>query len=283
MRLSVTVLGNKKIEPGLRLKTIREKLGLRFREVEHASNLIAQRHGRQDFVIGLSRLADIENKGVVPNIHRIYTLCALYRLDFQEVLSWYEVPLDDIWRDAAHLKPPKSHPLQIREPGSRAVSLPIALEPGADFSQTTYLSRAIQEWGRVPLSLLESLNMEDYRYGLVGYEDRRMYPLLQPGALVQIDESRNKIVSGGWSGEFDRPIYFLELRQEYVCCWCSLHEGKLILQPHPSAPAGLEILDFPRDVEVVGQVVGVAMQLEVTPNPQRKSQKKKSHSAVALR
>jgi len=277
------VLGNKKIEPGLRLKTIREKLGLRFREVEHASNLIAQRHGRQDFVMGLSRLADIENKGVVPNIHRLYTLCALYRLDLQEVLGWYDVPLDDIWRDAAHLKPPKSHPLQMREPGDRAVSLPIALEPGADFSQTTYLSRAIQEWGRIPLSLLDNLNMEDYRYGLIGYEDRRMYPLLQPGALVQIDETRNKIASDGWTGEFDRPIYFLELRDEYVCCWCSLHEGKLILQHHPSAPAVPEILDFPRDADVLGQVVGVAMQLDVKPNRQKKSQKKKSRSAVAPR
>ena len=275
--------GAKNVEPGLRLKTIRERLGLRFREVEHASNLIAQRHGRQDFAIGLSRLADIENKGVVPNIHRLYTLCALYRLDFQEVLSWYQVPLDDIWRDAAHLRPPRSHPLQMREPGSRAVSLPIALEPGADFSQTTYLSRAIQEWGKVPLALLENLNMEDYRYGLVGYEDRRMYPLLQPGALVQIDETRNKIVSSGWSGEFDRPIYFLELREEYVCCWCSVHEDKLILQPHPGSPSVPEILEYPRDVDVVGQVVGVAMQLDVTSSPQRKSRKKKAQFAVVPR
>ena len=124
---------NKNTEPGLRLKTIREKIGLRFREVEHAGNLIAQRHGEQDVVVGLSRLADIGNTGVTPNPPRLYTLCASYRLDFQEVLNCYDVPLDGIWRDAAHLKPGGLHPLQMRDPANRSVSFPIALDPGTDF------------------------------------------------------------------------------------------------------------------------------------------------------
>ena len=84
------------MEPGLKLKAVREKLGLRFREVEKASNLIAQRHKSADFAIGLSRLADMENKGVVPNLHRLYSLCAIYRLDMNEVLGWYGIDVEDI-------------------------------------------------------------------------------------------------------------------------------------------------------------------------------------------
>jgi len=43
-----------------------------------------------------------------------------------------------------------------------------------------------------------------------------MYPIVQPGALVLIDESRRKIVNSGWTNEHERPIYFFELRGGYA-------------------------------------------------------------------
>jgi transcriptional regulator with XRE-family HTH domain len=76
------------MDGGLKLKKARERLGLRFREVEQATHLISQRYKNLDFAVGLSRLSDIENKGVVPGIHRLYSLCAVYRLDLTEVLTW---------------------------------------------------------------------------------------------------------------------------------------------------------------------------------------------------
>ena len=107
------------MDPGLKLKNIREKLGLRFRDVERASNTIAARRRSSDFAIGLSRLADIENKGVAPNLHRLYSLCAIYRLDLVEVLEWYGVPVGELWVDAAQIEPPKTHPLQMQPPTVR--------------------------------------------------------------------------------------------------------------------------------------------------------------------
>ena len=41
----------------------RERLNLRYRDVEEASHRIADRHKNDEFSIALSRLADIENKG----------------------------------------------------------------------------------------------------------------------------------------------------------------------------------------------------------------------------
>lgn len=79
---------------GEKLKRIRERLNLTFRDVEQASQQIAGRMGNPEFIIALSRLADIENKGTVPTIYRLYTLCAIYRLDFAEILAWYGAPLD---------------------------------------------------------------------------------------------------------------------------------------------------------------------------------------------
>ena len=78
-------------DPGQKLKRARERLNLRYRDVEEASVRIAERHANDEFSIALSRLSDIENKGTVPTIYRLYSLCAIYRLDFHEVLEWYGV------------------------------------------------------------------------------------------------------------------------------------------------------------------------------------------------
>jgi hypothetical protein len=41
----------------------------------------------------LSRLADIENRRVIPSLHKLYSLAALYHLNPIEVAARYEVPL----------------------------------------------------------------------------------------------------------------------------------------------------------------------------------------------
>ncbi len=40
-----------------------------------------------------------------------------------------------------------------------------------------------------------------------------MYPLIQPGSLVLIDDTHRKIVNTGWANEYERPIYFFEHRK----------------------------------------------------------------------
>ena len=249
------------MDAGLKLKRVREKLGLRYRQVEQASTLIAQQHRNQDYVVGLSRLADIENKGVIPSLHRLYSLCSIYRLDIAEVLEWYGIQLDDMARDSRFVAPSKTHPIQFANGDRGAVQVPLKLDPGVDFSRTTYLSRVIQQWGKLPLSLLSNLNIEDYRYAVIGSEDYLMYPLLPPGSLVQIDDSYRQVLNAEWTNEYDRPIYFFELRDGYACCWCHLTDGHLILQPHPQSPAKPMVLSYQNDVDVLGRVVGVAMQL----------------------
>ncbi len=267
------------MDPGLKLKNVREKLGLRYREVEQASSQIARRHRNSDYILGLSRLSDIENKGVVPNLHRLYSLCAIYRLDLEEVLTWYGIKIEEIWKDATHVHPANTHPLDIPTTRRGSALLPLHLDPGVDLDQTTYLSRVIRDWGRIPLSLLETLDIDRFRFGVVGFEDMRMYPMIRPGSLVQIDDTRRTLSQGGWANEFERPIYFLELRDSYACCWCSLTGNHLVLQPHSGSPQAAEVVAYPDDVDIIGQVVGIAMQL--TPQPVARRAKKKARSASA--
>jgi transcriptional regulator with XRE-family HTH domain len=250
-------------EAGQKLKRVRERLKLRFRDVEEASTRIAARRGNDEFVVALSRLADIENKGTMPSIYRLYSLCAIYRLDLAEVLSWYGVSLSTIPADAAIIEHERTHLVGFH-PEEGEVQIPIALDPGLDLSRTVFLSRLVQRWGTVPLMLLNNINLKNYRYGLIGTEDWSMFPIIPPGSLVVIDDSKRRIATSGWTNEFDRPIYFLEHREGYACGWCSLKEGQVIVQPHPASNCDPESYLYPEEIEVVGQVTRVAMSLETS-------------------
>ena len=92
--------------PGLRLRHAREKLGLTYRDVERASYEIAARRGRPEFILHISRLADIENRNVVPSLHKLYSMAAIYHLHPMQITTWYEVPFECSWQDAAGLPPP---------------------------------------------------------------------------------------------------------------------------------------------------------------------------------
>lgn len=262
-------------EAGQKLKRVRERLRLKFRDVEEASSRIAARHGNDEFIVALSRLADIENKGTMPSVYRLYSLCAIYRLDMAEVLSWYGISLSALPADADVVQHARTHPVGFR-PEDGDIQVPLSLDPGLDLSRTAFLSRLIQKWGKLPLMLLNNLDLKNQRYGLIGTDDWSMYPLIAPGSLVVIDDTRRRIATSGWTGEFDRPIYFLEHREGYVCGWCTLKEGQLIVQPHPASLGEPEAYAYPLEIEVIGQVTQVAMTLglanpRTNPRPNRSS------------
>src|SRR5258708_28876877 len=99
---------------GEKLKRAREKLRLTYREVERAIHMLAKRRANDEFGIALIRLADIEHKGTVPTIFRLYSLCVIYRLDLWEVLGSQRSPAGSM---VTHLFPtplPRTHPLHIQ-------------------------------------------------------------------------------------------------------------------------------------------------------------------------
>jgi transcriptional regulator with XRE-family HTH domain len=251
-------------DAGQKLKRARERLRLTYREVEEASVRIAQTRGNDEFIVALSRLSDIENKGTLPTLYRLYSLCAVYRLEVGEVLSWYGIPMETLPGDAGMIQLSSTHLVGLRAAEGN-LQAPLQLDPGIDLTKTVFLSRMIQRWGKLPLMLLNNLDLKNYRYGLIGTEDWYMHPILRPGSLVVIDETRRRVVSSGWSTEFERPIYFLEHRGGYACSWCVLKDGRLTLQPHPSSSCDPETYDHPAEIEIIGQVTAVAMSIDPAP------------------
>jgi len=250
-------------EPGQKLRHARERLSLRYRDVEEASQKIANQHGNRAFIVGLSRLADIENKGILPSVYRLYSLCATYGLNFNEALRWYGIELQELIRDSAKLAHDQTRAVDFEFPAHAQVDFPAELDESFDLRRTSYLTRHIRRWGKLPLLLLNSLEAKKQRYGFIGTDDWSMYPLIAPGSFIQIDESKRRITNGSWVHECERPIYFLEHRNGYRCAWCTDTGGTLIVQPHSASQVAPEIFRYPGEADIIGQVVGVAMRLDL--------------------
>ena len=128
---------------------------------------------------------------------------------------------------------------------NHAVSFPVHFDLGASLNGTNLLSRMIRLWGEIPIALISSLDLEHSTYGFIGFKDFMMYPFLRPGTFVQIDGRSTKVQKGVWQTQFDRPIYFVELRNGYACAWCELEGRELRLIPHPCSPCATRFLPFP--------------------------------------
>jgi transcriptional regulator with XRE-family HTH domain len=245
---------------GHNLRALREQLGLTMRDVENASMRIAEKHRNDEFAVPPSRLSDVETKGVIPSIYRMYSLSIIYRRDVRELLGWYGVDLNRVADDMELAMPPKSHFSETLANVS-SVRVPVRLDPSFDSRHTSNIGRLVEQWGLVPLSYLAQFASCKYTYGYIGSEDLTMYPILPPGTFVQVDESKDTVSPGGWRSEYERPIYFVETRHGHICSWCSLVGDEIILQSHPLSPVPARVLRYPQEAEVVGQVVGVAMRL----------------------
>lgn len=231
-----------------------------MRDVESASVRLAEKHENSEFVISPSRLSDIETKGLVPSIYRLYSLAIIYRQDLRQILSWYGIDLNLATQDINLSLPPKSHRADVLQ-NALVVEMPVRLDPAFDPRRSTNLGRMVEQWGVVPLSYLAQFTTNKFTYGYVGSEDFTMYPILPPGTFLQVDESKNKVMQGMWRSEYERPIYFVETREGYTCCWCTMKGESVVLQPHPLSPVSVRILKHPQQAEVIGQVVGIAFRL----------------------
>jgi transcriptional regulator with XRE-family HTH domain len=258
-------------EAGRNLRKLREQLRLKYRDIEEASIKIAVEYGNQEFAIRLSRLADIENKGTVPSIYRLYSLSAIYGVDFTMVLQWYGVDLAGLAHESAKLGIEQTRLVNFSLRELKNIEVPAGFGQPVDLRKTSFLSRHLQGWGTFPLALLKSLDLRNRRYAFIGTEDWSMDPLIRPGSFVQIDEGKRRIQNDSWSHEYDRPIYFLEHRAGLRCGWCTLRGDVLIVESHSASRSGPDIYNYPSDVEILGQIVGVAMRLDLAKKHHKRS------------
>jgi transcriptional regulator with XRE-family HTH domain len=241
--------------PGLRLRSTREHLGLTYRDVERSSYEIADKRGRTEFILHISRLADIENRNVVPGLHKLYALAVVYHLNPSDIFRWYGIPIDEFFADGSMFPAPQTH---LGAPPA-SLRIPLRFDPAFDPKRTAYLSRMVEQWGKFEGTLLTDDSR--HRYGYIGLSDRRMLPILRPGSIVMVDVSVRRIEDIDWSTEYDRPLFFVELREGYRCGWFHKDGSRLVMQPHPLSRCLPEWWQVPEEAEIVGRVIGVVTRL----------------------
>jgi transcriptional regulator with XRE-family HTH domain len=232
------------VPAGQKLKGLRNKRNITVREVEHASRRIAEAKGDKRFCISNGWLAQLENGVSEPSICKLFSLSVIYHANFLDLVRLYNVDADEREKYEPVANPHLTQLIRGRnkvEPGSSSV-IPV-LHP----DMPTSLTPEIQGNGvRAP----------GITYGHLGSTDFTMYPMIRPGALLKIDTSQNKLAQIAWRNEYERPIFFVELREAYACGWCELQGNQLLIIPHHSSPASVRRFTYPREAEIVGRVIG---------------------------
>jgi transcriptional regulator with XRE-family HTH domain len=265
------------MEPGDRLREIRTRLGMSTREVAQLSARIAESEHNTEFLISSPWLTQLENKTALPSVFKLFTLAAVYGLTYTYVLTLYGVDLKKVMAYHGRMPVRRTHLAELDSGEAPvALELPVRFDPGMNLNRTTLLSRMVETWGMIPLDLVRGPERRRL-YGFIGLEDYRLYPLIRPGSFVEINPESTKPRQRWARSEFDRPIYFINLRGECACTWCDVVADNLFLLAHPLSPCETRIVRLPTEGEIVGEVTGIAMRLGTG------SQQLKSGTPRALR
>ena len=225
---------------GQQLRFLRQRRGITLRDVQQASRRIADAKGEPKYRISNGWLVQLESCDSPPNIFHLFALGATYRVPFYEFLHLYGIDVNEQekYEAVAHpqvtqLLPPNN--LQLDSiPLSTRTRLAPEVPASMPFEQGNGDSKIV--WGRL------------------GTADRTMYPLIRPGSVLQIDTQQNRVEKGEWNNEFDRPIYFVELRGGYACGWCDVEGTQLRIIPY--LRSSVREFAYPREAEIIGRVVG---------------------------
>ena len=248
---------------GAKLKQLRERLGLTLREVEARSRTLAAEKKSQDYFVSRGWLNNVENSSLTPSIYKIYSLGVIYQENWSDILSIFGLRVAEISRDQNLFGFPNTR--LVTTLGEQEIPadlvVPVRARDDLQLEKTNLLTRLREIWGEIPVSLLQHLDLKKFVYGYVGLRDFTMHPLVRPGSFVQIDESQRKIRPATWQNEFERPIFFIELRGAFVCSWCEIKDGHLLSIPYSTSPCEIRRFPYPREAEVVGRVIGITMRI----------------------
>jgi transcriptional regulator with XRE-family HTH domain len=249
------------MEWGKRLRAERERLGLSLRDVETLSRTIADKLQSSDYNVAHTSLADIENGKWPPTLHRLYTLSVIYGHDYDRLASLCGIPAGEAVKEHKKLALPRTYliggaPEKYKPTALSAIELRQKLKA----ERTNLAPKIIETWSEVPL-VLQQMDGSDPLYGYIGMDDYTLDPFIRPGAFVRIDPRQKKIPAVHWRSDHDRPIFFVELRERYVCTWCEMHDGRLILIASQQSKRHAQQVRYPVDATIIGRVTGVTQDL----------------------
>jgi transcriptional regulator with XRE-family HTH domain len=226
---------------GQQLKTLRNGRNITVREVEHASRRIAEAKADKRFCISNGWLAQLEHGASESSIHKLFSLSVIYRVSFLDLVRLYNVDVDE-----------KEKYERVADP--YVTQLVCDNGNGDGLVQPACSDNCVELATKLAPALKEN-SPAGIAYAYLGLADFTMYPMIRPGALLRIDTTQTRVAGSVWRNEYERPIFFIELRDAYACGWCELQGNQLLVIPHPSSPATVRRFTFPREAELVGRVI----------------------------
>lgn len=227
---------------GQKLKSLRNGRNITVREVEQASRRIADVKGDKRFCISNGWLAQLENGDSEPSIWKLFSLSVIYHANLLDLLLLYNIDVNEKEKYEAVADPGLT---QLISPnGNRQARSEISACP--DRSTTSINASQPGDGEDSPGHII---------YGHLGLGDFTMYPMIRPGALLKIDTSQNRLVTSAWRNEYERPVYFIELRGACACGWCELQGNQLLIIPHHSSRETIRQFTYSREAEIVGRIV----------------------------
>jgi transcriptional regulator with XRE-family HTH domain len=231
------------VAAGQKLKLLRNNRNITVRGVEQASRRLAEVMGDKRYCISNGWLAQLENDVSAPTIWKLVSLSVIYETNISDLLGFYGIDINKMAKlgSVAH----QEHTHLISQTG--------VLDAQVVSSAVTRLVPDRRTIG--PALPWEVNGNKDLVTGYIGLTDMTMYPLIRPGSFVQVDTRQNKLRAEKSNNEFERPIFFVELRDGFACGWCELENKQLSIMPHPLSGVRSRRFMYPREAEIVGRVV----------------------------
>lgn len=251
-------------EPGPSLRAMRLALGMTARKVEEISRSISKTRGNPRCFISHSELIALEKSHIIPSIHKLHSLSTIYMVPFNSIVGLYGIELHESeakttghlgsGRDELGNQGPK-HGNYLSESATQSLRI----------EKTTLLPTALKGTPGIVGAFAAECARTGHLCGYIGMSDYTLNPIIRPGALVEIDCRQKKISKQQWYYEYDRPVYFVELHDQFVCAWCEVSGRCLLLIPHPGSNIRVRQLVSPDQAEVVGRVKSVLQSILDTP------------------
>jgi len=253
------ILARPEMKLGQLLRDTRTTRSLSFREASAMSRQIANFLGDEHYFASPGSLSDYETFEKPPrHIHKVITLCATYGLNWS------------IFLKSVGLRPEEAGTDFISDPllDSRT---PTELEMREEASQPgVFLNDLLEQWdGEVPLFLRGSLGVLSGLPNLSIHDvfwisrERSPLPVTRNRDLLAIVNRRKKRPVHSKSRPlWQQPLYVL-LRRDgtYLCEFCSVENGSLILHSYTQGYHRSERLRNRHDAEVIGEVVTLVSKL----------------------
>jgi transcriptional regulator with XRE-family HTH domain len=236
---------------GARLRAVRQRWGLTLREVEERSLRIAEDRGNPSYRISASWLNRVERQDRSLSFVKFLVLAVVYSISPEQMLSY--CPETNNNQPLGYSPPFSPNTTQLLTKGPLEDRARLWLPDGILIEPIPEDSTLIASQDYLP---------QYYRRGIIGQRDKTLSPMIPSGSIVLINTQRRTIAHRReWSNEFDRPIYFLLTRSNYLCGWCELDKDAewLTLVPHPMSEASAQRWRYRKEIEVIGRVMVILL------------------------